>query len=238
MRRKTFLMMLLATATLLLFGDVAMAAENDRSMFKLFVWPGGGPVSVLLIVVDVVSWAFIIQYVITVRRINIMPDPVREQIRAMFDLKQYRQAIEFTAFEPSMLSHIIHASLNEAAHGYASMERALDEATEARTAKLVRKIEVLNVLGNIGPMVGLLGTVLGIVMAFNDIVSMGGIPEPAYLADSIGVALVATFWGLMVAIPALVVYALLRNRIEGLAAETALTAEELISAFRPSVKKV
>jgi len=92
---------------------------------------------------------------------------------------------------------------------------------------------VLNIIGNVAPMLGLLGTVLGMILAFNEIVSARGIPSPVQLADSIGIALVTTFWGLIVAVPALAVYSFMRNRIDGLSAETALAAQELIGMVCP-----
>ena len=75
---------------------------------------------------------------------------------------------------------------------------------------------------------GWLGRGGGIIYAFHCIVQAGGQPEPANLAGGISVALVTTWWGLVVAIPALAVYGFLRNRIDILSAEAAVTAEELL----------
>lgn len=237
MRRKVWFGIVTTALTVLYFGDLAMAQEvKTRSMFDEFII-GGGLIGGLLILMDVASWAIIIEHFISIRKANILPDIQREQITAMFEQKQYREVIEFTGAQPSFLAYVVHASLGEATHGYAAMERAMEEAIEERTTKLLRKIEILNVFGNIGPMLGLLGTVYGMILCFNAIVAAGGVPEPAMLADSIGVALVTTFWGLVVAIPALTVYAWMRNRIDGLSAEVAMTAQELISTFRPGAER-
>jgi len=135
-----------------------------------------------------------------------------------------------------MLSYIVHAALNEANHGYAAMERAVEEASEEKTSDMLRRIEWLNLIGNISPMLGLLGTVWGMIRAFMEIVKARGMPPPENLAQSIGIALVTTLLGLSVAIPALSVFAVIRNRIDALSSQAIVAAEELIATFRPPPK--
>ncbi|HOF17935.1 MAG TPA: MotA/TolQ/ExbB proton channel family protein, partial [Phycisphaerae bacterium] len=143
---------------------------------------GGGTIGYILWALSIVTLAFIVQYFVTIRRTNILPTPMREQISALFETKSYREAIELTANEPSFLSYVVHAALAEAPHGYPAMERAMEEAAEERTTKLLRKIEWLNLFGNVSPMLGLMGTVWGMIMAFFQIVEKGGTPEPKELA--------------------------------------------------------
>jgi biopolymer transport protein ExbB len=195
-----------------------------------------GPIGWLLWLISVLTVAIIIQYFISIRRTNVIPDAVRGQIQGLFDARQYRDAIDLTAEEPSMLSYVLHSALSEAAHGYGAMERALEEASEERTTQMLRNIEWLNLIGNIGPMLGLMGTVWGMIMVFFRIVDAQTMPRPDMLADGIGTALVTTLLGLAVAIPSLAVYAVLRNRIDALSAETMTVSQELIATFRPGKK--
>ena len=90
------------------------------------------------------------------------------------------------------------------------------------------------VLGSVAPMVGLFGTVYGMIRAFHTLVETSGVPDPAKLALGISVALVTTFWGLLVAIPALSVFAISRNRLDALAPECVLVADEVL---RPLFEK-
>ena len=183
---------------------------------------------------SVLTLAIIVQYMITIRRDNILPPAVLGQIRELFDEKQYGEAIEITASEPSFLSYVIHAGLSDASHGYPAMERAMEEAAEERTTKLLRQIEWLNLIGNISPMLGLFGTVWGMIMAFQQLAVSGGTADPSELADSIGVALVTTLLGLAIAIPALAVYAMMSNRVDAVTSESMVAAQDLISTFRPA----
>ncbi|OQB80832.1 MAG: Biopolymer transport protein ExbB [Planctomycetes bacterium ADurb.Bin126] len=206
----------------------------DASIFEIFI-VYGGVVGYIIVALSVVMVALIIQYFIQYRRTTIVPDTVREQIQAMFENKQYREAIDFTAADASFLSGTVNAALAEAGHGYPAMERALEEAAEERTTKMLRHVEWLNLLGNIGPMLGLLGTVQGMILAFIEIAKTGT-PKPADLAESIGMALVTTMQGLIVAIPSLSFYSIIRSRIDSLTSSAMLTAQELISNFRPGGK--
>ncbi len=242
MRRRV---LILSGVTVLLFAGVAMAQpagageEPQASAISYWEWfiEKGGPIGWFLIGVNIASVAIIIKHFITIRRTNIIPETVQMQIYHMVGEKQYREMLEYTETEPSALAYIVHQSLSEASHGYAAMERAMEEASEERTTKLLRKIELLNVIGNVSPMVGLLGTVYGMIKVFSKIVQAGGMPDASQLADGVGTALVTTFWGLIVAIPALAVYAVMRNRIDALSSETMTVAQETISAFRPGAKK-
>jgi biopolymer transport protein ExbB len=101
----------------------------------------------------------------------------------------------------------------------------------------MRSIEWLNLIGNVSPMVGLFGTVFGMIKLFDAIVTAGGQPQPAQLAGGISVALVTTFWGLFIAIPALAIHGVFRNRIETLANDAVIEAEHIVPEIRRSIKK-
>ena len=93
-------------------------------------------------------------------------------------------------------------------------------------------------IGNVSPMVGLFGTVFGMIKLFNTIVTAGGQPQPAQLADGISIALVTTLWGLFIAIPALAIHGVFRNRIETLASDAVTEAENIMPEIRRSLKKL
>jgi biopolymer transport protein ExbB len=216
-------------------GSSAVAAdtvENVTYFTQFFV--GGGPITwVFLLPLSVITIALSVQYATTIRRSLLMPSVVPEQMTALFSRREFREALDFAGNEPSMLSGVLHAALTEAGQGYASMERAIEEATEERTSRYMRRIEWLNVIGNISPMIGLFGTVTGMIQAFNAIVVEKGMPNPQTLASGISTALVTTFWGLGIAIPALAAFAIFRNRIDVISADVELTAQNLISPFKP-----
>lgn len=204
---------------------------EEMSYLRILVWPGGGTIGVILWLMSIVTAGIIIEHFITIRRINILPDHIRGRIDELLGVKRYRDVIDLTAAEPSFLSRVIHTALAEAGNGYPAMERAMEEAAAQRTDKLLRRIEWLNLIGNISPMLGLLGTVWGMINAFFVIVQAGDMPNPAAFAGPIGIALVTTLLGLAIAIPALAVYSVMRNRIDALSGEATVACQKIISKF-------
>lgn len=208
------------------------AAREDISYFDFFVIKGGW-ITYFLVVLSVVTVALLIRYSRSMRRPAIVPEETVTAVRAMLAEKKYVDAIKQTGEDESMVAQVVHAALIEAPNGYAAMERTLEETLDERSSRLYRKIEHFHVIGNIAPMVGLFGTVTGMILLFAEIHATEAFPGPRIVAERIAVALVTTFWGLAVAIPALSIYGLFRNWIDVLTAECALTAEDLLSVFKP-----
>lgn len=208
-------------------GGYTSALDQFFTSGGIIVWFVQFPMSIVMV-------ALAVHYVIGIRRSTLLPEEVHQQIQGLLEQRQYREALEFTATEPSMLSGAMHAALSAAGGGFAAMQRSLDDSVDERVGKLLRKIEIMNIIGNIAPMIGLFGTIYGMILAFNQLVLAGGSPDPAKLAGAISTALVTTFWGLLTAIPALSVFAFFRNRIDGLAAECAVVAEDLLGMIQPS----
>ena len=139
--------------------------------------------------------------------------------------------------ENDFVSTAVVCAINQGRGDWFRMRNALFESLQEQALRLMRKIEWLNLIGNVSPMVGLFGTVYGMIKLFNAIVVAGGQPQPAQLADGISVALVTTFWGLFIAIPALAVHGVFRNRIETLASDAVVEAENILPQIRLILKR-
>lgn len=220
----------------------AFAQDEDRTRnyAEMFLWSDdviGLIIIWVLLLLSATSIGYAIKLTLEYRRSTMLPDETRDELETLLSSKKYREAIDFANADDSYLGKVTAAALNEAANGYSAMERAIEEAGDAETTRVLRPIEYLNVLGNIAPMMGLFGTVYGMILAFQSLVAAGGQPDPVELAGGISTALVTTFWGLVVAIPALAAYALVRNKVDALTTEGLIVAEELISPFKPGAKK-
>ncbi|MDP7070774.1 MAG: MotA/TolQ/ExbB proton channel family protein [Phycisphaerales bacterium] len=167
------------------------------------------------------------------RRSTILPDDLVDAVRSDIAAKRYREAMERAEASGSFLGRILSDAMQQAPHGWNAVIRALEQASEERTVARLRRIEVLNIIGQVSPMIGLFGTVYGMILAFSAIVASGGAADPVMLAGGIGTALTTTFWGLVVAIPSLAACAMLRGRIDAVTAEATLAAEDLLGGFRP-----
>jgi biopolymer transport protein ExbB len=188
----------------------------------------------LLILCSITIVALIIQFALEIRRTTMLPELTVAQVKTMFDERRFREALEFCQNDPSFVAAVIRAGLMEAANGYAAMEKSMVEAAEERASRLFRKVELLNLLGNITPMLGLFGTVYGMMIVFSMIANKGGMAQASDLGAGIMVKLFCTFMGLVGAIPALSAYSLLKSRIDALAVESTMVASELLANFKPN----
>jgi len=115
---------------------------------------------------------------------------------------------------PSMLTNVLNAGLARTTEGLVdveSMEKAMEEASVEEMAAGIKPINYLSIIAQIGPMLGLLGTVSGMIKAFQKI-GLGGMGDPEMLAADIGEAMVTTATGLLIGIPAMFLYFYLKSR--------------------------
>ena len=117
------------------------------------------------------------------------------------------------------------------------MKEAMETALGEQTAERFRSIEYLNIIGNLGPLLGLTGTVLGMIEAFNSMQNSGGNASPGDLAGGISRALAHTFLGLFLAVPCLACFGILRTIVDKLTVRGALIAEELLLMVKPQEAK-
>lgn len=214
-------------------GGEATAASAALNYFDFFVIKGGW-IAYLIILLSVVAVALTIEFCVSIRRATIVPEETLARIGALLEERRYLDIIQHTAAEPSMVGAVLHAGLVEAGNGFVAMERAVEEKLDERSAKLYRKIEYLNIIGNIAPMLGLFGTVVGMILLFAEIHAADAFPRAQVVADQVAIALITTFWGLAVAIPSLSVYSIFRNRIDVLTAECAIATDKVLGVFKPT----
>jgi len=211
------------------FGEAFFISRRNDGSIELL----GSGVTWLLLLMSMCSIWLMVHLSLANRRQTVLPDNLVKQIRRNIKKKQFQAAIDLASKDNSYLGKILVAAFLEAKFGFTSMMRALEQtADELATARL-RRIELLNVFGQVSPMIGLFGTVYGMILAFGAIVASGGSADPVALAGGIGTALTTTFWGLVVAIPALAGYAIIRNKIDELTVEATIAAEEILNNFRP-----
>jgi biopolymer transport protein ExbB len=181
--------------------------------------------------------SLIIQNLLEARAKVYMPPVLLDSLEQMIADKQYKEAMDLVAEDKSSFGKIMKAGLHEASRGFANMEMAIEEKADEINNKRVRGLVLLEVAGAAGPMVGLFGTVFGMILSFQNMLNQGGQPKAAELAGGIATALVCTFWGLIVGIPGVLAASLFRVKYEGLTAEAIIRAKALIVPFRPGAAK-
>ncbi len=170
----------------------------------------------LLIAMSMISIGLITAALISHRRKIIMPAATADSFLRSSSITDARSVV---AADGSDFARIAKAAIDTLPLGRSGAVDAAEQTAEECAARRFRSIESLNVLAQISPMIGLFGTVYGMIVAFQTVSASGGQADPALLAGGIGTALVTTFWGLIVAIPALLAYAMVRNWIDAIMAE-------------------
>ncbi len=189
-----------------------------------------------IILCSVIGVTLIIQGFIKNRASVLMPDASVNHIRELINQRQFKELIEYTETDPTFISRALNPALKRAP-SFSSMKEAMETAIGEQTAEQFRRIEYLNILGNLGPLLGLLGTVLGMIEAFTAMNDAAGAASPGDLAGGISKALAHTFLGLMLAVPCLSAFGILRTIVDRLTIRASLVAEELLLMIKPAEAK-
>ncbi len=220
-------------------GGVSSGSQDaqGRTFFAQFVVAGGPIVWFVLLPMSLVMVYLAVQYFLTIRRKVLLPGGVGADIVKLAGQLNPAELSEAISGSEDLVSTAVSKAVGHGGGDWFRMRDALFESLQEQSSALMRRIEWLNLIGNVSPMVGLFGTVFGMIKLFNAIVTAGGQPQPAQLADGIGVALVTTFWGLAIAIPALALYGVFSNRIETLANEAVAEAESIMPGIKRNLER-
>lgn len=206
------------------------AADEGLSFFGILM--EGRTIGFLIILLSVAAVALIIEHAIHIRAKMLMPPGLADAVGELLRRGHVQQAEQQCSVQPSFLASVLHAGISEIDGGWPAVEKAMEDAAAEQSARLFRKIEYLSVIGNIAPMLGLLGTVVGMIFAFKEVAETQGAARAADLAEGIYLALVTTVEGLIVAIPSLAAFAFFRNRVDQLVAEGAYLAAHVFTPLR------
>jgi biopolymer transport protein ExbB len=225
-------------------GVAAPAADGEakpikqQKSFLMWLYTANGPYfTVAFLAISFWFVALVVQHLMGLRRDNIVPLQLVEVFEAHLNEKKYQEAYELAKADESFLGQVLSAGLARLSAGYEKAVESMQETGEEEVMKLEHRLSGISVVAVISPMVGLLGTVWGMILAFETLATSGGAPKPDELAQNIGMALVTTLIGLIIAIPALMFHNAFKNRIAKLVHEVGIVSEGLMSRFETVGKK-
>jgi biopolymer transport protein ExbB len=223
----------LVLVALLAFPASALAQEEGESEgFVSSILTKGGPIGWVIILLSVATLALIIEFGVNVRADKICPPELIDEVEALLEEDEYQEALELCESEPNFVTRSLAAGLPRLNEGYAKVKEAMEAAAGIEAVKLQQKVSWMLFLSNVAPMLGLFGTVSGMITAFDVIVQKGAKVTPADLAGGISAALITTFLGLLVAIPAVSAYQYFRNKATRISIHFAEVLEEMTERFR------
>jgi biopolymer transport protein ExbB len=193
----------------------------------------GSYVGLMIICLSIVMVALIIEHFMNINDKKLIPPEFVQALQTLIEERQYKNAIAMCDASNNFISHIMGVGLTEIPHGYDAMSEAMTTQSEVESIKLNQKIGYLSLIGVIAPMMGLLGTVVGMMKCFNTVANSPGGVQARMLADGISMKLVCTFLGLSVCIPCMFFFNLFQDRVTNIAMESGAVCEELIRKFKP-----
>ena len=211
---------------------------RTQTLFGQFVVAGGPIVWFVLLPMSLIAVYLTVEHCLTIRRKRLLPCGVGRRIVDITQRFGPGQLEAKIGDRDDFVSTAVVRAVTQGRDDWFRMRNLLFESLQEQALRLLRKIEWVNLIGNVSPMVGLFGTVFGMIKLFNAIVLAGGQPQPAQLAEGISVALVTTFWGLFIAIPALAIHGVFQNRVETLLSDATAEAESILPEIRRSLQPV
>jgi len=201
----------------------------------VFSWPvlrSSGLIGLIIAAIAFVMLTLVIYYFLTLRRGVFVPTHLLTEVASALKTGRARHTLEVCTTDASLLSRALAAGLSRRADGYEEMIEAVETVGQEESMRLHQNVGYLALIGNVAPMLGLLGTVYGMISSFRTVADAAGSVQPARLAGGIYTALTTTLMGLIVAIPAMAAYVYFRNRVLNLLNETAVVVEELLFPFK------
>ncbi len=213
-------------------GDDAAAPEAapGPSLGELF--KSGGPLMWPILLCSVIMVAFIFERAVSLRQDYIFPEKLRAGLMKLAREGDVAKAMELCESNRSPFARLMLASLQRAGHDGFEMEAALEEAGARVLYDLRRNCKVLAVVADIAPLLGLMGTVTGMIKAFDVVARSGALGRTELLAEGISEALLTTAFGLIVAVPAAVCYHIYRAKAENLLRLMEDAALDILAALR------
>ncbi|MEZ6046373.1 MAG: MotA/TolQ/ExbB proton channel family protein [Planctomycetaceae bacterium] len=190
-----------------------------------------GIIGLLLLLLSFVMVAVITMNALQVRRSVLMPPDFIEEFEELLNAKKYQDAYALARENESFLARVLAAGLSRINRGYNESVSAMQEAGEDEAMGLEHKLSYLALIGQIAPMIGLMGTVYGMIESFRVIARLTTSPKPYEIADGIATALFTTLEGLAVAIPAMIAYSLIHNNVQRYVLEVGMISEGFMGRF-------
>jgi len=216
---------------LIFFAQVAGTEPVNENLLWYYIDACGwvfGPtfliLSIAFVTLTIMNW-------LAISRNAIAPPEMVEQFQAKLESKEYQEAYELAKESDSLFGKIFAVGLVKMSDNFDAAKQAMDDTAEEEVMRLEHRVGYIGTIASIAPMIGLLGTVYGMIIAFS-VIARGGPPQASELADGIALALVTTQIGLMIAIPALILFEVFKNRLTRLLLELNIQMENSLKQFR------
>lgn len=201
-----------------------------------WVLESSGWIGALILLLSIYFVATVVRLFVELRPEVVMPPAIMEECRALMEKRDYQGVYNVVKENNSFFSLLITAGMAELSNGVNAAREAMDRVGEMLVVQMEKKISMLAVLGTLGPMIGLLGTLKGMIASFSVIALSDTQLKSSEVAKGISEALILTFEGVLLSVPAIYFFAVFRNRVSTLSATAMLEADEFIRRMASTAK--
>jgi len=233
----------LAAIVVLMFPDMLLAqdataeGEKPQQNLVMFMIKSAGIVfGPLLLIISIILVALIVLLAMDLRGASAIPPGFVDEFTDTVNKRKFKEAFELAKNDTSFLARVLTAGMSRLQYGVEDARDAARNMIESIRSDKEQKNNYTAVIGTLGPMLGLVGTVYGMILAFMEL-SNGGTPNPSKLADGISHALVVTLLGIALSVPAIFFNAFFKNRITRITMDTEHIADDLLTQMYHNSKK-
>ncbi len=216
--------------------DAAAADQPGEKNFLMWIIEVSGLIGLVLLILSIYFVATVVRMFMELRPEIFTPLEVLEEGEKLLQARDFTGLYKRFKADSSYFCTVVSAGIAELPNGINEARDAMERVGEVNTITLEKKISMLAVLGTLGPMIGLLGTLKGMIGAFSAIAISGTELKAAQVAGHISEALVLTFEGVALSVPAIYFFALFRNRISAFSASAMLDADAFVRRLYNAMK--
>jgi biopolymer transport protein ExbB len=211
-------------------GAKPAATEERKNAFMVYV-KAAGLIGAFIVLLSMYFVATTIQLFLEFRPQNSAPPELLSECESRLEARQFKEVFAAVDGDGSFYGRTVATGIRELPNGLAEARDAMERVGESITVDMERKITILAVLGTLGPMIGLLGTLKGMIASFHEIAVGGTQLKADKVAEGISEALILTLLGVGLSVPAIYFYSVFKNRVTSISVNTMLQADEFLRRF-------
>ena len=217
-------------------GEEDEAVTHSEENVVIWILRISGAIGVFIIVLSCYFIQLVSRLFIDIRPIVAMPPDLVDDLKQKMEKRDYKGVYQGIKDRDCLFSRYTSSGLAELSAGLAEARDAMERTAEVQVVEMEKKISMLAVLGSLGPMIGLLGTLKGMIASFMVIARSDAGIKANEVAEAISEALVVTFMGVALSVPAIFFFAVFKNRVAQISSNTMYTADEFIRKLANAAK--
>ena len=218
----------------------ASEGTEPKAKTSMLVWAikASGPIGGCLLIISVYMSAMIIRFFLEIKMVEAVPPALVEKIETAIKERKFQEVYDACRDNESFLARLVRTGIANLPNGRPEAKEAMNVMGEELVTNMETKVNYLALIGQLGPMIGLVGTIFGMIMSFQEIATAAGSqPKPEKVAEGISTALFITLEGVSLAVPAIFFYMFFKNRISLIHMEATKVADRVISSLVTAAKQ-